>query len=128
MKHKTKITYDLFNIAKRLKAIDRNYFVVFNNKLKRYEIHNSSQFFNTLSLVCPYPKLDKRVIDLVLKTRVERSKELLENIEKNNAKLENESTTNTLYKTHCMLNEIYGYASRGGKDFDYKLAYLNDWI
>jgi len=128
MKYITKINRDLFNIVKRLKAIDKKYFVVFNHKFKRFEIHNASQFSNTLSLVCPYPKLDIRVLDLVIKTRVERGAELLDKIEKHNQKLEEIKTNNALDYSSCMLKEIHSYALKGGKDFDYRKAYLNDWI
>ena len=128
MQSKTKIKSDLFNISKRIKIIDKNYFIVFDKKLKRFEVHNSSQAFNTLAFVCPYTRLDKRVLDFALITRVERGAQLLLNLEKNNEKLDRQKNDNLLDISAIKLKEIYCYAVRGGKEFDYKKSYLNDWI
>lgn len=32
---------DLFGICKRIKQIDKGYFIVYSYKLRRFEIHNS---------------------------------------------------------------------------------------
>lgn len=126
MKSSTKINSDLFNISKRLKTIDKNYFIVFSNKYNRYEIHNSSQVFNTLSVICPYKTLDKRVLDFVLQTKVENSEKILNEIEANNMQLQNDAQQKALDKSESMLKDIYSYV-KGNKSFDYKKAFLIDW-
>ena len=77
------IKSDLFNISKRLKQIDKNYFLVRNRKTNKFEVHYKRNF-NSLELVLPFNKLDARTIDYVLKTRMENRKKLLEEIEREN--------------------------------------------
>ena len=63
---------DLFDICKRVKELDEDYFIIFNEKLCRYEVHNKKQNGCTLSIVAPYGKLDKRVLDKLRETKIER--------------------------------------------------------
>ena len=85
-----KVTGDLYSIADRLKEIDNGYFIYYSYKNKRYEVHNKNQRGQTLSLVLPYKTLDERTIRLVRKTRSERMKSLIEEMERENARLEKE--------------------------------------
>lgn len=81
---------DLFNICGRLKEIEHSYFVGYNVALHRFEVHNFGQRGDTLALVVPYPELDERTISLTLKTRSERKKQLLLEMEKDNILREKE--------------------------------------
>lgn len=81
-----KIYSDCLDITKRLKEIDRGYFVVFNLKRKKLELHNSLQSDDTFCLTIPYNTLDERTITLALKTRKEKQDELFEEIEAENEK------------------------------------------
>ena len=83
---------DLYSIADRLKEIDDGYFIFYSYKNKRYEVHNSNQRGQTLSLILPYPVLDERAVRLVRKTRVERVKSLIEEMDRENERLEREKT------------------------------------
>lgn len=80
---------DMFDIANRLKKIDDKYFIVRNFVKHRYEVHYKRNF-NSLELVVPYDILDERTIYLVLKTRMENRHKILEEMEKENKKLEME--------------------------------------
>lgn len=82
------ITNDVFDIARRIKEIDENYFVVYNKKLCRFEVHNKRQKPDTLSLVLPYDRLDCRAIDKVLSTRTQHVSKLLAEIDKQNEQLQ----------------------------------------
>ena len=84
------VTGDLYSIADRLKEIDSGYFIYYSYKNKRYEVHNKSQRGQTLSLVLPYKTLDERTVRLVRKTRSERMKSLIEEMERENARIERE--------------------------------------
>lgn len=86
--NKVLIGDDLFGIAKRLKRIDDGYFLVYNRATKKYEVHNSKNIGNTLSLVSPFETLDIRLVHLVRKTRVERSVELIKEMDEQNERLE----------------------------------------
>lgn len=89
----TPIKEDLFDVAKRLRQIDANYRLYFNQLLGRFEVHNHAQRGNSLAVVVPYDKLDARTITLVRKTRVENAKRLLAEMEKANAKAENDAVS-----------------------------------
>lgn len=78
------VEWDLYDIASRIKQIDDGYFIFYSYKRKKYEIHNSHQRGNTLSLILPFDKLDARALDLVRQTSRERASEYLKEIEKEN--------------------------------------------
>ena len=86
---KVQIFNDMFNISKRIKNIDRNYYVIFNISKQKFEVHNSSQIGSSYCLTIPYDKLDERTLKLVLKTKSANIEEILEKIENDNNILEN---------------------------------------
>jgi len=81
-----KINNDVFDIANRIKSIDSKYFVLFNLKNKKYEVHYQ-RAKNTYELTLPFDTLDARAICYVQKTRVENKEKLFAEIEKQNQKL-----------------------------------------
>ena len=80
-------TDNLF-VCERLREIDPSYFVVFNTKDKKYEIHSKGQADNTYCVGLPFSALDERAVEYVLKTRVQNVDKLIKEIEKNNQKIE----------------------------------------
>ncbi len=82
------ISEDTYGVAQRIREIDDGYFLVFNVRTKKYEVHNSKNVGNTLSLVCPFEALDVRLVNLVRRTRRERATELVKEVEQNNTKIE----------------------------------------
>ncbi len=84
---KIKIDSDVFEITKRLKAIDNSYFVLFNTLKNCYELHSENQPHTSFCLTLAFNCLDERTINLTLKTRSENRKILFEEIEKNNQKI-----------------------------------------
>lgn len=91
------IKNDIFNIAKRLKSIDKKYFIVFNSDRNKYEVHYS-RAKNTYELTIPYDTLDARTIDFVLKTRIQNKQKIFEEIENSNKKLEQQNIKNLIEK------------------------------
>ncbi len=83
-----KIDSDCLDIVSRIKAIDKDYFLVYNEENQKFEVHNSSQTKHTLCLILPFDVLDERTIDLVLKTRVQNADKLFKEMEEENKKLE----------------------------------------
>lgn len=81
------IKSDLFNIVKRIKSINSKYFVLYNFKRKKYEVH-FKRSKNTYELTIPFDTLDARAVNLVMKTKMENQKKLLEEIEESNKKLQ----------------------------------------
>ena len=82
------IENDVYGIVERVKEIDDSYYIVFNLPEKRYELHSSEQGRSTFCLAFPYEELDERVVWHTLRTRVERHKELIFEMEEQNEKLE----------------------------------------
>jgi hypothetical protein len=58
--------------------------VFFNAKLRRYEVHGE----RGLQSILPYASLDARAVSYVLETRAERIKDLMKEIERQNAAIE----------------------------------------
>ncbi len=98
MKNSFEIYSDCLDIVKRLKEIDKDYFVVYNNKRKTFELHNRAQERDTFCLTIPYDTLDERAILLTKKTLSEKRDELFKEMEEENAK-------NLKAKCHQILNE-----------------------
>ena len=67
--HLRVITDDLYFIASRLKEIDPSYYVVYNLRRGRYEVHSDAQKGGTLCFVVPYNKLDARTLEYAKRTR-----------------------------------------------------------
>lgn len=77
---------DLFNIVRRLKGIDKNYRVFYNTRRSRFEVHAHGR----LQVVLPFEKLDERAIQRVYETRIENQHRLIEKMEAENKKIEDE--------------------------------------
>ena len=78
------VTGDLFGVADRLKEIDKDYFIFFSYRHRRFEVHNRSQRGRTLCLVLPFDRLDERTVRLVRRTRIENAERLLRETEEEN--------------------------------------------
>lgn len=109
---KTKITDDLYDIARRVKEIDGVYDIYYDTSKKRYEIWAD----NLLQLVVPYDALDARTVTYVRKTRVERIAALMAETEKHNSEFaaanEKKISDEAAYKA----KHIADYLSRGYDD------------
>lgn len=88
MKKSFEIESDALDIVSRLKSIDRDYFVMYNPERQKFEIHSHGQGRNTYCLTVPYDCLDDRTLTLVLKTRVQNSDKLFEEMERENLRWE----------------------------------------
>ena len=64
-----KILDDAFSIVKRIKALNRGYFIVYNTTMHRYEVHNSFQR-STFCITCD-TGLNATVITKLRKTKIE---------------------------------------------------------
>lgn len=88
MKHWLKRIYnDPCDVCDRLKSIDEGYFVLFNTKRNRYEVHNAFQA-DTFCFVVPFGQLDSRTVDYCLKTRRQNADKIFAEMERHNASVE----------------------------------------
>lgn len=99
-----KLKSDLYNISKRIKKIDKGYYVVFNTVTKKFEIHNSLQLGSTYCLTLPYAELDERALKYVHKTKSENIEKILEQIEKDNKLKESADKKQALSEVYERLN------------------------
>ncbi len=109
MKDKILIENDLYCIAERLKEIEPHYFILYNRSLERYEVHNSLQKDNTYALTVPYDRLDARTVEYVRKTRRERFKHLIEEMERENEKNKIKKINSIKDKTAEEISETVKY-------------------
>lgn len=86
MKKLFEIESDCLEIVDRLKAIDPSYYVVRNLDTQKFELHSRDQKPFSYCLTIPFDTLDERTISLALKTRVQNSDKLFEELERENLK------------------------------------------
>jgi len=82
------IKNDVLDVVRRIKGIDRSYYVLYNLTKKKFEVHSSKNRGNTLAVTLPFCKLDARAVEYVRKTRIERINEIAAEIEIANIKAE----------------------------------------
>ncbi len=96
MKKSFEIESDCLDIVRRIKAIDADYFVMFDTSSKRFQLHSRAQGASTYCLTFPYDTLDERAVCQVLKTRVQNSEQLFKELEEENAKNQRAATKKIL--------------------------------
>ncbi len=122
------IENDVFNIANRLKNVDENYYILFNQKSKKFQVHNSAQGKNSFCLSLPYLTLDARAIEYVLKTHVRNFNKIVLEIEKNNSKIECANARNIEDIAAYKFADFYKFASASTLDITSAKTYSNEWI
>ncbi len=88
MKNYCLIENDPLFIAQRLKEVDKSYFILFNLKEKRYEVHSTQQFGGSFCFSVKDDVLDERAIFYALKTRKEKMDEIIKQMDAENDKLQ----------------------------------------
>lgn len=83
------VTGDVYNITGRLKEIDRDYFVMFNKRTQRFEVHIKGQWC-TLGCELPFEELDARTILYVREHHASRMAALMAEMERAEAAQEAE--------------------------------------
>lgn len=64
-----RITDDVYFIASRLREIDPTYYVVYDRRKRRYEVHSDGQRGSSLCFIVPFAQLDARTVDYAARTR-----------------------------------------------------------
>lgn len=122
---KIKIDDDLFGIADRIKEIDESYFILFDLEKNVYEIHNSNQE-SSYCLSLPFDMLDSRVIEIIQSTSIRYIDKIMEDIDNNNNKIDNENKNRIKSQSDYMLREIYEFCNNSSKKFD-ENSFQTDW-
>lgn len=87
---KIRIYNDLYDVCDRVKEIHPDYEIYYDTTGKRYEVFAKGK----LQVVCPYEKLDARLIDYLYKTRIERLDKILKEIDDQNLKIKPQKKKN----------------------------------
>lgn len=103
---KIRISSDVFNICNRIKKIDKYYFIIYNDKTGKFEIHNSKQPFCSYCLTVPYDSLDNRTLNLVHKTLFTKKEELFKEMEQFNDNLCMQNNKKLIDDTNYLLKKI----------------------
>nr|WP_122012373.1 hypothetical protein [Maliibacterium massiliense] len=84
-----RITHDVYFIAERLREIDPDYVLLYNNAQGRYEVHvqgpEDAFSARTCCLRIPYDALDARTLTLARRTRVARMAQVVQELDAHNA-------------------------------------------
>lgn len=118
---------DLFCIVKRLKKINKNYFICFNKLSKSFEVHFKNQKGGTFCLSVG-KKLNACAIKKTFLTQVKNAKKLFIEIENNNKKIELENQRKLSEKHMSEFSIMLDYASRRAGDVDFKGFQNFKWI
>lgn len=97
---------DQFRVEERLREIDPSYEVFYNKKDKRFEVYSKRAGESFLAVVSPYSELDARLVSYVRKTRVERVKDIIKEVEENNEKIERKAVEEKEKIKQDKINEL----------------------
>lgn len=108
-----RIKNDLFDIARRVKAIDSDYFIEYNTTADRYEVH-CERCKPSLQLVVPYSALDKRTVDHVLRTRIANAITELAQIDAYNEAIDAKRIAKTVDEAAYKMKGVTEFVRKGG--------------
>lgn len=109
------MTSHTLDIPVRLKEVNRDFFVMFNTRLQKYEIHCASQPESTLACVLPFEELDNRTLVYVREFSRERTQNLAREIEEYNERLEKKRQAELLDKAGYKTREAFNYLRNNSK-------------
>ena len=101
-----KIDTDVYEIANRIKEIDRDYVIYFNTSKNQFEVHNLSQKQDTYCLRVPYSVLDERTLKLTRQTSSANMKIILNQIENENELAKNAEKRQVFNKFNDQLEQL----------------------
>jgi hypothetical protein len=109
--HLIQVKSNVLKIPERLREIDKGYFVMWNTNTQQFEVHHKEHIGNTLALNIPFNELDQRTIDLVRQTRIESGRTLIEEMDRNNNKIELQSEKKLSDYIQSTAKDIHKYCS-----------------
>ena len=92
------LSSDVFDIVKRIKTIDKDYLVNWNNAKRRYEIVRIVNGITLVEVVVPFKTLDKRTLDLVIKSSVVHLNKRLSEMDRANRLLDEKRLEDIKYQ------------------------------
>ena len=108
-KDRVPVLINVYDIPVRLKQVNGDFFVMFNTKTQKYEVHCSSQPFDTLACVLPFDELDARALTYVRQYSRERTEHIAEEIERYNEELDRKEKAALIDKANYKCREAFNY-------------------
>ena len=117
----------VLGIPERLKQIEDSYYVLWNKKKGKFEVHNWRNIGNTYCLEVPWDALDDRILELVRATRIERVnvKELSRRIDASYEKAEKDNVNRLKDEVSAYAADIWNAAHAQHKGVDYRIKVGN---
>ena len=109
-KDRSAVTRNVFSIPERLKELDPRFFVMFNHKRQKYEVHVTGQQGTTLGLELPFPDLDYRAITYTRERMSDRLDELVKDMDRHNERLQQTSLEKAFDKPNAVMKEAIVWA------------------
>lgn len=100
---------NIYDIPIRLKEVNRDFFVMFNTRMQKFEIHCASQPYDTLACVLPFDELDARALAYVREFSRERTEKIGEEIERYNEELDRMEKEALIDKANYKCREAFNY-------------------
>ncbi len=117
----------MFGILRRLQQIDGRYYIVFNKRNNKWEVHMSG-LKDSYCLTCPYATLDSRLIDYVYTTSLVHNPNLIRDIELNNASIDNDREAKRSEYIDSNLKDVYDNLNSSTKRYDWGQAMNTKWL
>ena len=125
---KTIVKKDLFNVSRRLKKIDSNYFLVYDKDKNRYEVHYKGQRDSTFCFCVNTPLPDATTLKKVYLTMVKNAKKIVLDMVQSNQKLEENRKRAFFDREKDDLKSYLTYADAKSRDVDFSKVDKTRWI
>ena len=115
-RNRVPVLSNAMDIPARLKAMRESFFVMFNARTQRFEIHDAAQTGGTLCCALPFDELDARALEYARCYRAERLCETAREVEAHNERLEREAQRDYLNRAADRTREALSYLKRADTD------------
>lgn len=123
---KIKIESDVFDITNRIKDLDENYFILFDDSKNSFEVHNHNQP-DSYCFTSKYNSLDSRIIDEINMLNIANIDNIINEIDKNNAIIEQNNINESKNISDYMIREIYNYCANSSRELNSNVAFSTKW-
>jgi len=110
--HLRPIFTSTLSIPERLRELDPNFFLVFNTKTQKYEVHNLAHKGNSYGITVYYDELDYRTLYVTRASDIRYRKNLFREIDEHNEKLERTAEKDRRNDLRGIGEEMKPYFSR----------------
>lgn len=125
-KDRIPVLSNAMDIPVRLKEVNRDFFVMFNTRTQKYEIHCASQLGGTMACSLPFDELDARAILYAREFSAARTQQIAEEIERYNEKLEKSQYAAMLDKANYQCRDVFNYLKNNSKTDEVPVEVLRE--